>query len=62
MSGKSRLTVFYDGSCESCVKDRARFEIWLGKQIDQVEWFDITGKDSYLRQYVIDPAQALRYE
>ena len=60
MIGKSHLTVFYNGSCASCLKDRARYEIWLGKHIDQVKWFDITGQDSYLKHYGIDPAAALR--
>lgn len=57
---KARLTVFYDGSCASCVEDRARYELWLGKHIDQVRWFDITGQEGYLMQHGIDPALALR--
>lgn len=57
---KIHLTVFYDGSCASCVEDRARYELWLGKHIDQVCWFDITGQDGYLIKRGIDPARALR--
>ncbi|MCW8327229.1 DUF393 domain-containing protein [Photobacterium sp. SDRW27] len=60
MTGKATITVFYDGSCPSCVRDRKRYELWLGKHIDKVEWFDITGKESYLIQYGIDPDLALR--
>ncbi|WP_299018147.1 thiol-disulfide oxidoreductase DCC family protein [uncultured Photobacterium sp.] len=54
------LTVFYDGSCESCVKDRAYFEHWLGKSVNQVQWFDITDQDAELQRLGIDPALALK--
>lgn len=60
MATKSHLKVFYDGACGSCVEDRARYELWLGKHIDQVEWFDITGQESYLLSQGIDPQRALR--
>ncbi|ELR67617.1 hypothetical protein C942_01547 [Photobacterium marinum] len=57
---KHCVTVFYDGSCESCVRDRFRFEQWLGKRSGQIEWFDITDKDDELWDIDIDPALALR--
>ncbi|MEJ2762393.1 DCC1-like thiol-disulfide oxidoreductase family protein [Photobacterium sp. MCCC 1A19761] len=57
---KPRLIVFYDGSCEGCVKDRARYEQWLGRQTARVHWFDITDQEALLRQRGIDPARALR--
>lgn len=57
---KTHFTVYYDGSCASCVEDRARYEIWLGKHIDRVSWFDITDQDAYLIDRGIDPARALR--
>ncbi|MGR5146415.1 DCC1-like thiol-disulfide oxidoreductase family protein [Photobacterium alginatilyticum] len=57
---KTHFTVYYDGSCASCVEDRARYEIWLGKHIDQVSWFDITDQNAYLIDRGIDPARALR--
>ena len=57
-SGK--LTVFYDGSCSVCIRDRRWYEKLEGKTGDSVEWLDITGRDDELRQQGIDPDKALR--
>ncbi|WP_261844774.1 thiol-disulfide oxidoreductase DCC family protein [Aliamphritea ceti] len=54
----ANITVFYDGSCPRCVKDRERYEN-LDPAYEGVEWFDITGQDDYLKSLGIDPYRAL---
>lgn len=56
---RKRLTVYYDGACPICVKDRQNYERLAGKRGDDVEWFDITGKDAELCEIGIDPQKAL---
>jgi predicted DCC family thiol-disulfide oxidoreductase YuxK len=55
-----KLTVFYDGACPRCVRDRAWYESLCGATDESVEWLDITGRDAELRRLGIDPAAALR--
>ena len=55
-----RLTVFYDGACPVCVRDRAWYERLVGRTEASVQWLDITGRDDELRAYGIDPDAALR--
>lgn len=57
--GKS-ITVFYDGSCPRCVRDRANYERLAGDSARDVEWLDITGREEALRAEDIDPDSALR--
>ncbi|MGF1683494.1 thiol-disulfide oxidoreductase DCC family protein [Photobacterium minamisatsumaniensis] len=56
---KHVLTIFYDGACPSCIKDRDWFERRLGKQ-SNVRWCDITGKEDYLKSIGIDPYWAVK--
>lgn len=56
----AKLTVFYDGACPVCVRDRRWYEKLEGQTEDSVEWLDITGRDEQLREQGIDPNQALR--
>jgi predicted DCC family thiol-disulfide oxidoreductase YuxK len=53
------ITVFYDGACPRCVRDRARYERWAGRAGESVCWFDLTGQDERLRALGIDPRRAL---
>ncbi len=53
------ITVFYDGACPRCVRDRERYETWAGRAGAPVCWFDITGQDEQLRALGIDPRRAL---
>lgn len=53
------ITVYYDGACEKCVKDRANYESMAGEAGRDVEWFDITGRDEELKALGIDPRLAL---
>ena len=55
----SKITVFYDGACPSCVKDRRMYEYLAGAANKSVYWFDITAKDEYLKQLGIDPFLAM---
>ncbi|GAB6260232.1 thiol-disulfide oxidoreductase DCC family protein [Photobacterium sp. R1] len=55
-----RIRVFYDGSCPSCVRDRAWYESWLSRHPELVEWYDITGRDEALKALGISPEKALR--
>jgi len=53
------ITVFYDGACPSCVRDRAQYEKIAGVRGESVLWFDITGQEKLLRELGIDPHKAL---
>jgi predicted DCC family thiol-disulfide oxidoreductase YuxK len=53
------ITVFYDGACPSCVRDRERYDRWAGPAGAPVCWFDITGQAVQLHQLGIDPHRAL---
>jgi len=55
-----RITVYYDQSCPSCVKDRAIFERLAGKRASCFIWFDITNQDEALHKQGIKPIDALR--
>ena len=55
-----KITVFYDGACRVCVRDRRWYEKLEGQTEASVEWLDITGRDEQLREQGIDPNQALR--
>ncbi|WP_019030092.1 thiol-disulfide oxidoreductase DCC family protein [Colwellia piezophila] len=60
MTNKQRsITVFYDGVCPQCVKDRRFYERLAGRGGEQVKWLDINGQDEYLKTLGIDPAKAL---
>jgi predicted DCC family thiol-disulfide oxidoreductase YuxK len=56
---KGKITVYYDGVCPSCVRDRRHYEKLAGKSSEQVCWFDITGREDQLCQIGIDPHKAL---
>lgn len=56
----NRITVFYDGACPTCVRDRAVYERFCGGKSTEVEWCDITGKDDALSEIGIDPGLAMR--
>jgi predicted DCC family thiol-disulfide oxidoreductase YuxK len=53
-----RLTVYYDGSCPSCVRDRCSYEKWAGDD-SNVAWVDITGRDEELLAMGVSPKKAL---
>ncbi len=56
---KKKITVYYDGACPSCIKDRENYEKLAGKEGEDVCWFDITGQDAHLRDIGIDPYKAM---
>lgn len=58
MRQKGKITVFYDGACPACVKDRRTYERLAGGE-SGVCWFDITGREEELREWGIDPHKAL---
>ena len=53
------ITVFYDGACPKCIKDRRFYERLAGQGEKSVNWLDITGKDALLTGLGIDPLKAL---
>ena len=55
-----KLVVFYDGSCEGCIKDRANYERWAGVGGRDIYWFDITGQDQVLLDLGLDPGLVMR--
>lgn len=54
-----KITVYYDGACPSCIKDRQEYERLAGDGGKDVCWFDITGQDAHLRDIGIDPHKAM---
>jgi predicted DCC family thiol-disulfide oxidoreductase YuxK len=54
------VTVYFDGACPRCVRDRDRYERLAGKAGVATCWVDIPGRDAELRRLGIDPAAALR--
>ncbi|MCJ8314604.1 MAG: DUF393 domain-containing protein [Saccharospirillaceae bacterium] len=58
-SAASTITVFYDGACPKCIKDRRFYERLSGQGDKYVNWLDITGKDALLIGLGIDPLNAL---
>ena len=56
---KNKITVYYDGACPSCVKDRESYEKMTNKMGEDVYWFDITGQDEQLRNLGIEPYKAM---
>ncbi len=56
---KGKTTVYYDGACPKCVKDRYQYEKLSGNAGKNVFWFDITGQEERLREIGIDPQKAL---
>ena len=59
MSAKDSITVFYDGSCPGCERDRRYYESLRAADDQSVIWFDITGQERQLREWGIDPHKAL---
>jgi len=57
---EERITVYYDGACPRCVRDRAQYERLAGEAGEGTCWVDITGRDAELRALGIDPDTALR--
>jgi predicted DCC family thiol-disulfide oxidoreductase YuxK len=53
------ITVYYDGACPKCVKDRSHYEKLSGSAGKNVSWFDITGQEERLREIGVDPQKAL---
>lgn len=58
-SHSDMITVYFDGACPRCVKDRNNYQKLAGKRAEQVCWFDITGQEQALIALGIDPAKAL---
>lgn len=58
-SDNTKLTVYYDGACPKCRRDRATYEKLAGPEGEEVCWFDITGQDKALDALGIDPRKAL---
>jgi len=56
---QSYITVFYDGPCPTCVKDRRYYEHLSSKNSKYVKWLDITGQDEYLLSLGIEPLKAI---
>ena len=56
---KGKISVFYDGSCPKCIKDRQTYEKLAGATAEQVCWIDITDQEKILKEIGIDPVKAL---
>ena len=49
---RNKITVYYDGACPICIKDRADYEKLAGEGGKDVLWFDITGRDAEVENHV----------
>ncbi|UTW44822.1 DUF393 domain-containing protein [bacterium SCSIO 12696] len=58
-SNGHKVTVYYDGACPTCVRDRDSYQKMAGSAADNLHWFDITGREQELRELGIDPDKAL---
>lgn len=58
-SKDNNITVYYDGSCPSCIKDMHSYDKLSIAAGNPVTWVDITGQEEHLRQVGIDPVRAL---
>ncbi|MDD1611802.1 MAG: DUF393 domain-containing protein [Methylococcaceae bacterium] len=56
---QNKITVYYDGACPKCIRDRQNYEKLSGEAGNEVCWFDITEQESRLRELGIDPDKAL---
>ncbi|MCJ8296010.1 MAG: DUF393 domain-containing protein [Colwellia sp.] len=56
---KNCITVFYDGACPQCIRDRRFYEHLAGQGGKQIKWLDITNQDELLKTLAIDPYKAL---
>lgn len=56
---QNKITVYYDGACPKCVRDRHNYEKLSDKSGEEVCWFDITGQEGRLQELGIDPKKAL---
>ena len=54
-----KITVYYDGACPKCIKDRGNYERLAGERKSSVHWVDITARDTELQEIGIDPQKAL---
>lgn len=55
----NKISVYYDGACPKCIRDRRNYERLSGKQGQELAWIDITGKEEQLRKLGIDPQRAM---
>lgn len=58
-SKENNITVYYDGSCPSCIKDMHTYDKLSIEAGKPVTWMDITGREDHLRRIGIDPVRAL---
>ena len=56
---QNKITVYYDGACPKCIRDRQNYEKLSGEAGNEICWFDITEQESRLRELGIDPDKAL---
>lgn len=56
---KGKISVYYDGACPQCIRDRQTYEKLAGKAGENVCWVDITGQEQKLHELGIDPNKAL---
>ncbi len=54
-----KMTVYFDGACPACRRDRRNYERLAGRRATDVCWVDISGRDEELRRLGIDPRAAL---
>ena len=54
-----KITIFYEGACPICIRDRRRYERLARGAAERIVWFDINGREAQLRARGIDPEKAL---
>ena len=59
-SQTNSVTIFYDGACPICVKDRRFYERLAGKGGDDLIWLDISNQHDLLKSLGIEPLAAIQ--
>jgi predicted DCC family thiol-disulfide oxidoreductase YuxK len=59
MTDAPRLTVYYDGACPRCIRDRDRYRRLAGARAESVQWVDVAGHKEPLRARGVPPEDAL---
>lgn len=58
-TASSKLIVFYDALCPSCVKDRENYERWAGTRASHIVWKDASSHEALLKSYGVSLEEAL---
>ncbi len=59
MNSSDKISIYYDGDCPSCIRDRDNYCRLAGNKADNMQWVNISGQEKLLEAQGIDPQKAL---